>query len=386
MCIEHYLTVFATFLYYIIKIYIFLYNFNRTLNKLVYDKEDDWDDYLDSAICAINAMKSTTYYLMHGHHQRLPMEAEAQQSKNLAETAQMLNSGGAEVNTRIDILKKLNLVYEKVPGNIEKAQEKQKKQYDRKGATVCVLENGDSVLQRNMLQKTKKGHKMEDKWTGPYIVSNLDESKGLCNLTNQEGKVLKTKCNVKQLKKYHPPTVLPVPSVVLPGPSSIPLVPSAVLPDPSSAPPIPSTVQPSPPTEAPCPSSVLPAPSSVPPSPSAVLPDPSSSEEEESAISNLDAADELEKVKSINVIISNLDMKVVVNKLHKVKTELEDIVDGTIASPLYEVASTGKSSTDPTLTKRNLPLFIKFGGFDEEQNRNSARRTVSNVSLLKTQT
>ena len=38
------------------------YFIHRTLNKLVVKKEDNWDDYLDGAVCANNSMKSTVHF------------------------------------------------------------------------------------------------------------------------------------------------------------------------------------------------------------------------------------------------------------------------------------------------------------------------------------
>jgi hypothetical protein len=37
-----------------------------------------------------------------------------------------------------------------------------------------------------MLQKTKKGHKMQDHWLGPYLAANVDNEKGVCYLTPEE--------------------------------------------------------------------------------------------------------------------------------------------------------------------------------------------------------
>ena len=66
----------------------------------------------------------------------------------------------------------------KVQGNIEAAQEKQKKQFLKgKEGFHCTFKNSDAVLHRNMLQKIKKGHKMEDQWTGPYTIEEVDLQK-----------------------------------------------------------------------------------------------------------------------------------------------------------------------------------------------------------------
>ena len=65
--------------------------------KLEHNKDYDWNEHPDSAICDINSMCSTItgyspYYLIHGHHQRLCFEAEAEQNYNLAEVIESLSS------------------------------------------------------------------------------------------------------------------------------------------------------------------------------------------------------------------------------------------------------------------------------------------------------
>ena len=83
------------------------------------------------------------------------------------------------------------------------AQQKQKQQYlKRTGSLKFTFNNGDTVLQRNMLQKTSKGHKIEDQWIGPYSVKELDLVKGTCKLRTKDGKLLQRKINLKELKLY----------------------------------------------------------------------------------------------------------------------------------------------------------------------------------------
>lgn len=53
-----------------------------------------------------------------------------------------------------------------------------------------------------MLQKTSKGHKIEDQWIGPYSVKELDLVKGTCKLRTKDGKLLQRKINLKELKLY----------------------------------------------------------------------------------------------------------------------------------------------------------------------------------------
>ena len=81
-------------------------------------------------------------------------------------------------------------LFPKVEQNIKVAQEKQQKQYLKRKGFDYSFKNGDAVLRRNMLQKTKQGHKMEDQWIGPYILDEVDLKTGTCKLRRRNGELL----------------------------------------------------------------------------------------------------------------------------------------------------------------------------------------------------
>ncbi len=93
-----------------------------------------------------------------------------------------------------------NQVFRNVEENIHAAQKSQKETYDRKHQPK-VFPVGTPVLLENTKQKQRKGGKLEPLWLGPYTVSR-DVGKGLYELTNQSGKVLKKKANIGRLKEY----------------------------------------------------------------------------------------------------------------------------------------------------------------------------------------
>ena len=51
----------------------------------------------------------------------------------------------------------------------------------------------------NTQQKQRKGGKLCDRWLGPYTI-NRNLGKGVYELRNSSGRVLKTKCNIARLK------------------------------------------------------------------------------------------------------------------------------------------------------------------------------------------
>ena len=58
-------------------------HYYRTLRKLLANKDEDWEDYLNGVLFAINTNTSTTtkyrpFYLMYGRNSVFPMESEIQ--------------------------------------------------------------------------------------------------------------------------------------------------------------------------------------------------------------------------------------------------------------------------------------------------------------------
>lgn len=167
--------------------------------KLMGEHEDDWDDYLDPVLFSIRtsiqeSTKFTPFFLMHGREAKFPLEAEKSPGQSQL----------ADVQERIDYLSKLkDAIFPTAKKNIDNSQKKQKKQYQkRKGIVKTSIRVDDLVLRLNMKKRTKKGHKMEDTWLGPYKVLQVSD-KGSCFIwCVKTEKKIKQKVNVSQLKLY----------------------------------------------------------------------------------------------------------------------------------------------------------------------------------------
>ena len=85
-------------------------------------------------------------------------------------------------------------------GKHSQCTKKQKESYDRKHQPK-VLPVGARVLLGNTYQRQRKGGKFEPIWLGPYIISR-DLGKGLYELSNEAGKILKTKANIAVPRAY----------------------------------------------------------------------------------------------------------------------------------------------------------------------------------------
>ena len=64
-----------------------------------------------------------------------------------------------------------------------------------------VLQIGTKVLKENTRRKQCKGGKMDGCWLGLYTI-NRYIGKGMYELKDKKGTVLKTKVNIKRLKVY----------------------------------------------------------------------------------------------------------------------------------------------------------------------------------------
>lgn len=94
-------------------------------------------------------------------------------------------------------------IHEEASENIEKAQKKQKTNYDNRHQSfsidICV---GDEVLLRYNKRNDRKGGKFCFKWLGPYLVSDMTKA-GLATLQTENGHLLKKKYNKMLLKPYN---------------------------------------------------------------------------------------------------------------------------------------------------------------------------------------
>ena len=91
----------------------------------------------------------------------------------------------------------------KAKSNIEKAQEKQKKQFDAKHKPP-TFQPGDKVWVYNSRKDTRQGGKLEWNWNGPCKIVE-QTSRGTYRLQNEQGKLLKQAVSSNRLKLYIEP-------------------------------------------------------------------------------------------------------------------------------------------------------------------------------------
>ena len=122
--------------------------FNQTLKsqlqKLVNDHQDDWDDLLDNILFAYrssrqDSTKCSPFLLMYGREARLPIDLTRVPSDIAPDKLDF----ETKVQKMLELQKEL---HDKARINIEKAQARQKRQYDAKHNTNTNIKVGDKVL------------------------------------------------------------------------------------------------------------------------------------------------------------------------------------------------------------------------------------------------
>ena len=92
-------------------------------------------------------------------------------------------------------------IHEAAGRNIKKAQEKQKRDFDRRHLSSTNVKVRNRVLLENKRRHDRKGGKFSYRWLGPYTVKALNKN-GLASLESSKGIVLKQKCNSAVLMPY----------------------------------------------------------------------------------------------------------------------------------------------------------------------------------------
>ena len=174
---------------------------SRCLAKLVDESQTNWDEKIDTVLMGYRASrqastKHSPYFLLFHQEMRLPIDSEV-----LPSSLDQEDDDEKDLDQKIQILLAARQkAFKEVEANIEAAQKSQKETYDRKHQAQ-VLPEGTEVLLENTYQKQRKGGKMDPLWLGPYTI-HRNLGKGLYELKNKEGKLVKKKANINRLKVY----------------------------------------------------------------------------------------------------------------------------------------------------------------------------------------
>ena len=93
-------------------------------------------------------------------------------------------------------------VFNTTSQNTSKAQVSQKKYYDIRHSRNFKFAKNDIVIKFLPRNSQRKGGKLDDKFSGPYVIDEITDL-GIARLRTIKGKVLKKGVPIKQLQKYN---------------------------------------------------------------------------------------------------------------------------------------------------------------------------------------
>ncbi|XP_049328588.1 gypsy retrotransposon integrase-like protein 1 [Astyanax mexicanus] len=173
----------------------------RALGKMVDEKPNNWDLYLDAVMFGLRTKKQLTtrfspFFLMFGREARYP--AEVPEDYQVDATVENVLS---EELVAIDIERHdriLNIVQE----NVEGVQERTRKRLQSK-LPQQNLQVGDVVLRKNIRSQQRKGGKLDPEFLGPFTITKV-AGKSI-DLVDSNGKAIH-KVNIDHLKLYNEQT------------------------------------------------------------------------------------------------------------------------------------------------------------------------------------
>lgn len=151
--------------------------FNQTLQnmltKMVKDERENWESCVDGCIYAYNsAVHESTLYtpfeLMFGRKAILPIDIEMDDQAEDELIAQFNRDDDSQAAQAI--MRKRSEDFKLAKANISKAQQKQKRDYDRKHAKPEAYSVGEKVLVKDFLRKKRAGGKLCTRFVGPYVI------------------------------------------------------------------------------------------------------------------------------------------------------------------------------------------------------------------------
>ena len=156
--------------------------FNRTLGQILQkrtkEEKDDWDSYLPAALFAYRTIKqgstkNTPFFLLYGYEPKTPFDIDHHvYERNSPKFDAILR------HRTIHQIYNLNRIREMAVQNIQRAQETQKKQIEKKilderKELKPPFKLGDIVLIYRDYLSTSWSAKLQDKWEGPYVIQHI---------------------------------------------------------------------------------------------------------------------------------------------------------------------------------------------------------------------
>ena len=185
------------------------------LVKATHTKKEAWDQFLNTCMYAYNtSVHDTTAFssfkVMFGRKALLPIDVDID-DRNPDEVLQQECTDRSPATVE-QLISHRQYLLEAAKANIQKAQEKQKEQYDRKHANPNGFAIGGMVLRKDFIRKRRAGGKMEARYLGPYLIIKC-HGRGFYGLQNvADPRVDIPRISGAYLKPYKEPPAVIYPS------------------------------------------------------------------------------------------------------------------------------------------------------------------------------
>ena len=187
---------------------------NRTTTNFLLKNMDCRDDWVDMIPTMMGSHRHTVHSttniepsaILLGHKPTLATDMLLRSEDYFNRKLQDEEIEEIENGNYTEILKQLNFVQQSVfnttSQNILTAQVSQKKYYDIRHSRNFKFAKNDIVIKFLPRNSERKGGKLEDKFSGPYVIDEITDL-GIARLRTFKGKVLKKGVPIKQLQKYN---------------------------------------------------------------------------------------------------------------------------------------------------------------------------------------
>ena len=180
---------------------------NRTIKtalQKVLLRDKDWPQATDGVLFAHRTTKHAStgfspFFLLYNREPRLPIDVEYAIRDEEPTEEEALEEA---ISKKLKVIEQTrNTVYNTAAQNIELAQKKQCKDFNRRQTkTQKEFKVGMKVLLRNLRRDDRKGGKLAKPWKGPFEISNLF-SNNTCTLRRGKHE-LKSKQHLCNIKHY----------------------------------------------------------------------------------------------------------------------------------------------------------------------------------------
>eukprot|EP00731_Ephydatia_muelleri_P024412 Em0016g683a len=123
--------------------------------------------WLYNTLCHESALY-TPFKIMFGRKAALPIDLKIEQGEAVVNHGLFFQDNVLDIE---DITKQRCSVVKQVKENIEKAQIKQKQNYDRRHANPKAFQIGTKVLKKDFTRKKRKGGKIDCRYVGPFVIT-----------------------------------------------------------------------------------------------------------------------------------------------------------------------------------------------------------------------